>query len=760
MEEQLAELRNKLAEAEARAAEEQRRREAAEADAQQSQPKDLIEYLEACHSFSLTLEVITDATLTTQGDTTKPAGRLFPQRIVPWDDFPTQQEKIWEKLSINPSFNSQRVYPSAHQLEYVRKYLDPISSELGLRHFARETVENPVRTLIQEVYRDDQLREQLQLQGTMMFESHTNLPQPSETSIDEEMEQMSITEPNTSHTGNRAKDKVEQGGKKSKQLSAGGAGRKRTGTADQFCIYQLSDGQRVPVVSIEYKPPHKLPLAQIIAGLKGEIRPAEEVINKEGDDFDFLSKSLVAAVITQLFSYMIRKGIQWGYVFVGEAIIFLHIPDDPTTVRYHLSIPRLDFQDDDENRFHRTSVAQIFAFFLNSLSTEAPSQEWHDRAATLNTWAVEYIDILKKIPETKRKERRETSYKAAHWKGFFRSPIRTRSRRAAACKKPVDDQVPESGSESDDNDTPPTPTPKPSATGRHRQRGQPAAGRRGAKQNQEQKDESRPIEKKAALIPRIEERPFCTQQCLLGLAYGGGLDDQCPNLRDHRERHISPNTFLSLIRTQLASDRGRGADCKPLHMKGSRGALFKVRLSSHGYTLVAKGMEKVECKYLVNESKVYDHLRSIQGSRIPVSLGIVNLDLPYYYDAGIYFSMLFLGWAGRPLHQCLTSKNEARILDQVNRTLKELHGQKVLHRDVEPRNWLWDEQHGRLMLVDFERAEIRSRPPLGTLSPNRKRNIQGTLKSDVKEDDFFREIQSARASISRCSDEIALKYNQ
>jgi hypothetical protein len=42
-----------------------------------------------------------------------------------------------------------------------------------------------------------------------------------------------------------------------------------------------------------------------------------------------------------------------------------------------------------------------------------------------------------------------------------------------------------------------------------------------------------------------------------------------------------------------ASDRGRGADCKPLHMKGSRGALFKVRLSSHGYILVAKGMEKV-----------------------------------------------------------------------------------------------------------------------------------------------------------------------
>ena len=83
-------------------------------------------------------------------------------------------------------------------------------------------------------------------------------------------------------------------------------------------------------------------------------------------------------------------------------------------------------------------------------------------------------------------------------------------------------------------------------------------------------------------------------------------------------------------------------------------------------------------------------------------------------------------------------------------TLGELHGQQVLHKDVELRNWLWDEQHGRLMLVDFERAAIRRRRPLGTLSPNRKRNIQGKLKSDVKDDEFYCEIRSARASISRC----------
>jgi hypothetical protein len=40
----------------------------------------------------------------------------------------------------------------------------------------RETVENPLWTLMQEVYGDDQLREQEQLQGTMVFKSRTNLP--------------------------------------------------------------------------------------------------------------------------------------------------------------------------------------------------------------------------------------------------------------------------------------------------------------------------------------------------------------------------------------------------------------------------------------------------------------------------------------------------------------------------------------------------------------------------------------------------------
>jgi hypothetical protein len=48
------------------------------------------------------------------------------------------------------------------------------------------------------------------------------------------------------------------------------------------------------------------------------------------------------------------------------------------------------------------------------------------------------------------------------------------------------------------------------------------------------------------------------------------------------------------------------------------------------------------------------------------------------------------------------------------------------------------------MLVD------RGGPPLGALSPNRKRNEQWKLKSETRDDEFDYEVQCARSSISRC----------
>ena len=74
--------------------EEQRRREEAEEISRAAQPQTLERYLETCHSLSLAIHAVADRSLTTQGDTTNPAGRFYPRRIVPWRDFPAMQEEI------------------------------------------------------------------------------------------------------------------------------------------------------------------------------------------------------------------------------------------------------------------------------------------------------------------------------------------------------------------------------------------------------------------------------------------------------------------------------------------------------------------------------------------------------------------------------------------------------------------------------------------------------------------------------------------
>ncbi|KAL2138084.1 hypothetical protein VTI28DRAFT_7489 [Corynascus sepedonium] len=85
-------------------ADERRRCEKAEEVAEGSRPLLLESYLEACHSLSLTIDVVINRSLTIQGDATNPIGRVYPRRILPWDDILKSQERIWSQLG--PCFGS------------------------------------------------------------------------------------------------------------------------------------------------------------------------------------------------------------------------------------------------------------------------------------------------------------------------------------------------------------------------------------------------------------------------------------------------------------------------------------------------------------------------------------------------------------------------------------------------------------------------------------------------------------------------------
>jgi serine/threonine protein kinase len=146
---------------------------------------------------------------------------------------------------------------------------------------------------------------------------------------------------------------------------------------------------------------------------------------------------------------------------------------------------------------------------------------------------------------------------------------------------------------------------------------------------------------------------------------------------------------------------------------------------------------------------VYDLLRPIQGIHVPVHLGNIDLATPYYYE-GIceLVHMMFLSFGGKRISQCLTTGNRSLITQEVDHSAQAIHNLGVLHKDLEPRNILWNEETGRVMVIDFERAEVaEQRAVLGIISPNRKRKRgpdasmakQGGDRSSV----FARERQRA-----------------
>ncbi|KAH9894519.1 hypothetical protein F4778DRAFT_747350 [Xylariomycetidae sp. FL2044] len=733
---QREEAQRQREEAERGREEEQRRREEAEQLAKRSQPQVLPSYLDACHSLSLSIRIVTHRSLTTKGDATNPVGRIFPHRIVPWPDFATRQVKIWNQINDHP-LTSNAIFPSLHQLDYVASMSQPISSETGLRHFERDTVENAVKKLLDEIHNNPSWRQHFGIQGSVTFESHTNLGNDVDTRSDS-FRDISIGEDNAEvATPVTPKTQRRKNGK--------------GGVADQFCIYKTSDGQNIPALAIEYKAPHKVTRDEIVVGLESEIQPKRDVIDQEGEDFAFTSKCLAAAVVTQLFSYMVNKGIPYGYVCTGEAFVFLHIPDDPSIVYYSVCVPNLDVQEGDANRLQYTAVAQVFAFVLQALSAPPLPQSWRDRAANLETWAVSVHDVLSSIPSTEQKAAPTHSYKPSRWKGFARSAIRTRSR----CQEVGTIPRHQDGQDDDDEGagggggTPPSPSPGPvSSRSSGQNKAQPTTKSISQSTRRKTGGQGKKGHQHDANEQSIQQRPFCTHRCLLGLANGDKIDTNCPNASDHGRQHLDKTRFLKLVRTQLFKDRGPDADAMPLYLSGAVGSLFKVRLSSHGYTLVAKGVEEHDLNRLQHENEMYSHLFPIQGIHTPVCLGITNLVLPYYYDSGEFRYFMFLSWAGQPLFNATSHPDRDRIPDAVGVAFEAMHRLRILHGDAEPRNVLYDTRSGRVMIVDFERAAYHPRQPLGSIDTNRKRKHDTSLKTG--KDDFAVEMQSIREGVRRC----------
>ncbi|KAG5296012.1 hypothetical protein I7I50_08965 [Histoplasma capsulatum G186AR] len=461
--------------------------------------------------------------------------------------------------------------------------------------------------------------------------------------------------------------------------------------------------------------------------------------NQESDDVEFCCRRLVAAVITQSFSYMVHKGVRYGYVCTGEAFIFVHIPDDPSSLQCALCIPSLNVKATDGSEIRLTAVAQVLAFTLIALKCPRVTQQWHDAAKRLDVWPVEYSEILEQTPPAARLKKASPLYHGQRPRDLSPLKISLRSGKGGCRPSEFDRQSTNSPSSSPPSSPSFASRPALAKGGGSIQPGEP----KGAQGHGKPSDTHQASH--VAKPPAIKTRPYCSQKCLLALGDGGPFDPSCPNYQDHQKGQINVQEFCSHMQTQLATGRGPDADCCPFYKARSCGALFKLRLSSHGYTLVAKVVEYENRHKLEHEMLVYNRLQDLQGEHVPVCLGVVQLEseYPYYYDGGIYTHMLFLSWAGEPVQESTNSNHAEDILSLVSHALQSIHSKGVLHSDAELRNILWNSTCKRPMIVDFERATIRH--TLSDVPGNTTRK-----RRRVDETGFRKEIECIETAFGRC----------
>lgn len=721
---------------------ERKARDEADRATKRLQKTNLLEFLDAVHvHLSRNIRVQLNPAWTTKGSITNPTGKLCPKFFRRWEDFHERQGRTWAKVvETTDDFSSARKFKSVHFFEEQGPeiYKKRIGSEKTLEYIERLTLETHVESLLEHLSMCDSKANKLGLHGGIVFENHDNTLSNDYDETEYRLGELNFNRP-----------------LKQPNNSSARVNRHRPGGAsypDAFCVYRRNDEKQVPLAAVELKPPHKLPLPILLAGMR-DMDPLKDVVNratipekKEDPEayFNYQADRLVAAAVIQTFSYMIENGLEYGYLGTGEAFVFLRVRENnPETVYYRLCIPNEEVGDktgwrpdsNDENLLHLTAVAQVSAFCLQAVKEQPRSQEWQDRARkVLPSWTVDLDAVLGEIPETDRKELVHSAYKPSikrFRKGLFKkTPEVFRSRKpdgktfSSCAPAPGSLRETESPDSSDGENDSGGPTPQPTPSKPPKQ----AAANIADKQN-----------KRAG-----HERQYCTQRCLLGILDQGEFDDRCPNVLEHaregtdHHHNLDSQDFLWLIQDQLSKDRD--ADCYPLWVQGARGAMFKVTLASHGYTVAAKATVFAFVTDLKHEQAVYECMRKLQGRYVPVCLGGVDLLKPYYHRGVQLVHMMFMAWGGKALGGCgqILAHVEQDVSQMAAEGVEAMHALGVLHRDVATRNMLWNEECGRVMFVDFERSVVfeteqrqRQRQPLGMISANRKRKMAVTIEDEI-----------------------------
>ncbi|KAJ4320998.1 hypothetical protein N0V84_005579 [Fusarium piperis] len=298
----------------------------------------------------------------------------------------------------------------------------------------------------------------------------------------------------------------------------------------------------------DYKAAHKVALEYLKPAVAKEklFMEVMERINSSKSQSDAelrgqdKAEALIAMALTQVFDYMVRYEVAYGYIAAGESLLFLHIDRaDPQTLYCHPCVPDEDVgevsdADWTDDKVSYTAVAQLASFGLLSLRSEPPKGASLDAAsrkaeATLRKWREPYDDAARLLGVDDTDSPSASSSQATEGSEFMSNAVpagrevslRSRSScRATAVLR---------GDEEDEEDDGPD-----SDLSRSWARTDVSKRKEGPSSGSSEEGGVEEEEEDAEMSESAPAKQYCTQACLLGLKRGWDLDGNCPNVLSHR----------------------------------------------------------------------------------------------------------------------------------------------------------------------------------------------------------------------------------
>lgn len=673
----------------------------------------LNELLEHSHQIQRCVTVEPNINLCTQGTITSPTGKFIPHELKKWDQFPQARSEAFSEMCncfAGLDEQSSRLFPARLYLEEVATKISekPLTSEQDLTICQSEGVDSIVKNVINAIAERNLFPKDLAHIRKLDFDNHNNILTVSNPSSDPSKED------------------------------------KKHGLPvkpDKLCTIKLMDEKRQLIFILEEKAAHKLTSQNLREGLH-PMDIGADVVQRVTTSSATEAKSewLAAAATSQTFTYMVKKGLEYGCYTIGHSIVFLQIKEhDPNNLYYHLAEPVQEVQHGgsaNQPDYALTAVAQILSFCFMAFRSQIRPQSWTDaRFKELDTWDLEDETLLQQMSPGRTPVAADTPSPwvplQKKWKGDKESPTHKSDRKlrsAASCaadatvsgpsqKRPPDDSSRQDHQPSMQhlNSAPKTPT-------RNNRSGNSSKDPQGQ--------------------PKQQMRPhsaYCTQACLSGLQLEEPLDESCPNYAAHKHHNdsrfhtITQRQFSFLVYLQLAISLDDYV--LNLSMHGNYGVLFKITLASHGYTFVAKATSKTWTSRIVYEASVYERLFNLQGISIPIWLGNIDLANPWYDVPDDLTHMMLLAYGGTNIW--VDSQHDERITpEEIWRQIRHFHRDAarygVLHRDVMGGNVLWSDERQRLIFIDFESCLMR---PIKPKQPDNEQIEQVADKSIARQVD-------------------------